>query len=165
MLLELAAAVVLGVVALGVVFGPLVRGRTPPGLSRPSLDDDPPPAEETPRGQALLALRELDFDRATGKLGEGDYTALRDRYLAQAVALLKADQTTDGAEALIARRAAQLERGNGRPTPACPRCGPRPEPDARFCSACGLDLGGTCASCRAALPAGARFCPTCGEQR
>jgi hypothetical protein len=136
MILELLATLVLGAVALGLVLGPLLGGERalPPRLP---LEDEPPPPEETPRGQALLALRELDFDRATGKVAEGDYAALRQRYLAQAIAVLKADDGSDPAEAPISRRSAAIGLGNGGAGPNCPRCGPRPEPDARFCSSCG----------------------------
>jgi hypothetical protein len=136
MILELLATLVLGAVALGLLLGPLVGGERalPPRLPP---EDEPPPPEETPRGRALLALRELDFDRATGKVAEGDYAALRERYLARAIAVLKADDRSDPAEALISRPSAAIGRGNGGAGPNCPRCGPRPEPDARFCSSCG----------------------------
>lgn len=45
----------------------------------------------------------------------------------------------------------------------CARCGPRPEPAARFCSTCGTVLGGCPACGRAPLPTGARFCDRCGS--
>jgi rRNA maturation endonuclease Nob1 len=47
---------------------------------------------------------------------------------------------------------------------ACPTCGPRPEPDAVFCSSCGRYLPGACPACGARVTAaGARFCPSCGS--
>jgi photosystem II stability/assembly factor-like uncharacterized protein len=48
------------------------------------------------REATLVALRELDFDYATGKLAESDYHALRSGYERRALALLKA---TDSAAA------------------------------------------------------------------
>ena len=45
----------------------------------------------------------------------------------------------DAAEALIRR----YRRGEpAAAAPVCPRCGPRPEPDALFCSECGARLAG-----------------------
>lgn len=48
--------------------------------------------------------------------------------------------------------------------PACLTCGPRPEPDAAYCSACGRYLAGVCGGCGASVDeAGARFCTQCGR--
>ncbi|HJP87289.1 MAG TPA: hypothetical protein VJ852_14955 [Gemmatimonadaceae bacterium] len=66
---------------------------------------------------AVDALRELEFDRQTGKISAADYDSLRARYTEQALAVMRA--------------------GN---TPVCERCGPRPEADAQFCSKCGAAL-------------------------
>jgi hypothetical protein len=58
------------------------------------------------------------------------------------------------AEELVGRyRSAQV---------SCPECGPRPEPQAIYCSNCGRYLG-ACPACGAAVDAVlARFCPKCG---
>jgi hypothetical protein len=69
---------------------------------------------------AVDALREIEFDKETGKLSESDYDALRVSYT---------------------ERALQELRNEGRP--GCPNCGPRPEADAAFCSNCGLPLSAT----------------------
>lgn len=70
-----------------------------------------------PRTPAVDALREIEFDKETGKLSEGDYDALRVSYTEQAL-----DELRQGTRV------------------ACPNCGPRPETDARFCSNCGTTL-------------------------
>lgn len=64
----------------------------------------------------------------------------------------------DEAEALIAKaRAAQR---------VCPDCGPCPEPNAKFCSNCGMSLPGICRQCGAALAKpDARFCSECGASQ
>lgn len=67
--------------------------------------------------QAIDALREIEFDRATGKLSDTDYASLKASYTQQAV------------EAMRSRNGA-----------VCEVCGPRPEADARFCSNCGRAL-------------------------
>jgi ribosomal protein L40E len=69
------------------------------------------------RSTAVDALRELEFDRQTGKISDTDYESLKSRYTAQALTSMRA--------------------GNA---PICERCGPRPEADADYCSKCGAQL-------------------------
>ena len=66
---------------------------------------------------AVDALRELEFDRETGKISDADYEPLKARYTEQAIAVMRAGDTH-----------------------VCERCGPRPERDAEFCSKCGAAL-------------------------
>ncbi|HEX6645128.1 MAG TPA: zinc ribbon domain-containing protein [Gemmatimonadales bacterium] len=150
---ELVAAVVIGLLAVGYLLAPLIWPPAAPARAPMGYAE----FEETPRGQALLAIKEIEFDRATGKLSQHDYEELKLRYTARAVALLEAETAaapTPGAAAVPASR-----------VPTCPTCGPRPEPDALICSSCGRDLPAVvaCASCGNRLPAGARFCDTCGS--
>ena len=72
---------------------------------------------EASRNPALDALREIEFDRETGKLSDADYNALRSTYTQAAVEMMRAGDL-----------------------PICPTCGPRPEKDAIFCSNCGALL-------------------------
>ena len=110
---------------------------------------------------AVAALREIEFDRATGKLSEADYAQLKEQYTRQALARMRREPVAvaedDDVEATI--RAYRAER------PACDRCGPRPEADAIFCSNCGQYLPGRCEQCGQRVEeAGARFCSTCGHR-
>jgi ribosomal protein L40E len=66
---------------------------------------------------AVEALRELEFDRQTGKISDSDYEPLKARYTEQALVSMRAG----GAH-------------------VCEWCGPRPENDAEFCSKCGAAL-------------------------
>ncbi len=163
-----AALVALAVVAL--IAGPLTR----PGVTPPAGSDEPDDPEETPKGIALAALREIEFDRETGKLSDEDYAQLKAKYTAEALAILRVDQAPgrdaeagppassvpgDPVEALIADRVRRLQQTAVR----CPGCGPRPESDALFCSSCGRSLtAGGCGSCGAPLVPGSRFCESCG---
>jgi hypothetical protein len=88
------------------------------------------PIEETPRGRALIAIKELEFDRETGKIAEDDYRDLKERLALEAMKVL--DQP---AEPAGAARGEPLTAAG--PKPACEYCGPRPEPDALYCSSCG----------------------------
>jgi hypothetical protein len=169
MALEAAAATLVLALVLWLVFGPLLERR---GHASGMLPPEPPDPEETRRGAALLALKEIEFDRATGKLNDADYELLKARYSVEAVAALKEEEgaiatATDAPEAMIAARLAALRSaGASEASVSCARCGPRPEADARYCSTCGLPVGkpATCRSCGAALPAGSRFCPGCGAR-
>lgn len=154
MLWEVLAAALLGAAILWLALRPLLAAPAPPPL------EEPAPLEETPRGRALLALKEIEFDRATGKLSEPDYHELKTRYTAQALAVLRAEPDP---EALITARL-RVIRAGGAEGPVCAACGPRPEADARFCSSCGMLLvaAAVCSSCGAHLEAAGRFCASCG---
>ena len=161
--LEAAAAGLVGVALLLVVLGPLISREVVPSI----VDDEPQDLEETPKGIALSALKEIEFDQATGKLSDEDYAMLKGKYTAQALQALRAEDglpAADGLEGLIAVRARAI-RAEGTPSTVCPHCGPRPEADALFCSTCGCALGErTCGECAATLPPGSRFCDQCGTR-
>lgn len=126
----------------------------------------------SPKDEAVAALREIEFDRETGKLSDADYAELKTRYTKQAIEAMRRDtRETRGAAgapgshggdedeieaAVRAYRAQQV---------ACPVCGPRPEPDAVFCSTCGRYLHDRCANCGAPVDAlEARYCVNCGNR-
>jgi len=157
----------LAVVALAYVLLPILR--TESGGARPLVQTSPTLVGGTDEGSsAIEALREVEFDRATGKLSDDDYAILRATYAPPALAELRAREgngtatatsavaSSDAAERLIARMRTRRT--------ACGGCGPRPEPDALFCSSCGGYLEATCLRCQAPVPSGdARFCVSCGE--
>lgn len=84
---------------------------------------------------ALTAIKELEFDYATGKIADDDYQTLRARYEAKAVNALAAAEASPPADPDAALEA-EIRAARGR----------------RFCPTCG-----------SALPKGARFCPACGS--
>lgn len=176
MLYEAIAASLVALAVVALIIGPLTR----PGQGSPAGADEPEDLEETPKGMALTALREIEFDRATGKLSDADYASLKSKYTAEALAILRAEDggaaaTAEGepapdaapapvggdaVEAMIAERVRTLQATAIR----CRSCGPRPESDALFCSSCGRSLTvGGCASCGAPLVPGSRFCEGCGS--
>lgn len=169
MTLEVLGALAVAGLVFWLVFQPLVA----PAAPELALQEPEAP-EETRRGVALLALKEIEFDRATGKLSDEDYEFLKGRYSTEAIAALEADEAgpdkvvaADDPETLIAVRLDQLRSASvsgSSPPPPCPSCGPRPEPDALFCSRCGHSLHAVvfCASCGAALTPDGRFCAGCG---
>ncbi len=173
MFFEAVAAGVVGLLAVWLVLDPLIR--TTPA---PPVPYEPPDPLETRQGQALAALREIEFDRETGKLSDPDYEALRSRYTQEVLHAMRSEGDDDGADPIERMVAARVRaiRGEGAgmapgdgsaPGPLeCPSCGPRPEPDAVYCSSCGRTLvaGDRCTGCGAQLTAGGRFCGNCGTQ-
>ncbi len=167
MLLEAVAAGLVGLLALFVVLRPLIW---PPSAADPVYE--PVDQEETPKGVALLALKEIEFDREIGKLSDEDYRFLKEKYTAEAIEALRVEEgakAPDDVEALIAHRVRALRSAAATAppgAPVCATCGPRPEPDATFCSSCGgrLPAAAACAHCGAALSADSRFCEACGSR-
>ena len=150
----------LAVGALAFVLYPIFFGASPATTSAPA-------PRQSEREAAVAALREIEFDRATGKLSDDDYSELKSRYTGEAV--------------LAMRREAVPEEGAGKPptddeleaavlayrrqSHTCPTCGPRPEADAAFCSNCGRFLHDRCADCGAPVVAlDARYCLNCGNR-
>lgn len=173
-MIALVVGAALAVAALIYVLLPLFDAVTP---LRARLTGTPAAAPES----AIDALREIEFDRATGKLSDDDYTALKATYTRSALVELRSRPGASPTESAGSGRAATPSTSDARsvagsvdPAEAailryrairrsCDVCGPRPEPDPAFCSSCGKYLKGACATCGAAIDAPAsRFCANCG---
>lgn len=157
-MLALVVGTLLAVGALGYVLFPLLAGAVPAPMRRMPAPRESARAAEH---EAVVALREIEFDRATGKLSDADYAELRTRYTARALDAMRASSAApvglDAAEAAVLAYRERLK--------SCTRCGPRPEPDAAYCSNCGLFLAGSCSGCGAPVTEpGAAFCASCGRQ-
>ncbi len=154
----LVVGAVLAVIALVVVLLPLFDDLSAPRKRARASK----PEGATPSVEAVQALREIEFDRETGKLSDSDYSALKSKYTRDAVEAFRNEEAGiagtegDAAEAVILQyRRRQL---------GCTVCGPRPEPDAVYCSNCGRYLAASCAHCHAPITeVGAQYCGSCGE--
>jgi hypothetical protein len=153
-LVALIAGTVLGVGALAFVLYPLFFTASDSMRDRTA-------APTSPEASAILALREIEFDRATGKLSETDYAELRKTYAGRALKELRdakdarASEPLDPIEARV--RAFRMTHRD------CSMCGLRPEPDAIYCSTCGGFLDRACPDCGASIgEPGAVFCSSCG---
>jgi len=145
--IALGVGTILALAAVVFVLYPLLV----PGRPRARAAQAP---EEVPGSTAVEALREIEFDRQTGKLSDADYATLTASYTERALAELRTEKDAP-APSLTDASAPRL---------SCPDCGPRPESDAAYCSECGRYLSGACAACGAAVTeTGARFCAGCGH--
>jgi len=166
MLLEAVAAGLVGLALLWLVFEPMLGRPSLPRNRLPELDE----LEETRKGLALTALKEIEFDRETGKLSDTDYAFLKSRYTSAAIEALREEKDIAGGsdlERLVAERVRVVRAASsGALATSCPDCGVRPETDAVFCSSCGRRLGGpaACGSCGVALESSGRFCTHCGDR-
>jgi len=168
LILTVFAAGAIGVAALRTLL-PLASGKGPAppaiigGRTRAALERE--------KTLALRSIKELEFDRAMGKVSEKDFIDMSARLRARAVRILR--QLDAGGyraqiEGEIARRLAQqaavatapetrvaTEPADDEPTPSrepaatvadrspasCESCGTRNDADARFCKGCGGRLG------------------------
>jgi hypothetical protein len=164
-LIEFVVGVLFAAATVWFVLHPIFRSEreAPLAVDGTIFDEGDDPDEDfSSRAVALRALREIEFDRATGKLSDADYESLQTKYTAEALAAMRAEE----------ERALAPAPGTTRPSSpltraACPTHGVRPEPDAVFCSDCGRRLGtapGYCARCGSALERDARYCAGCGNR-
>ena len=181
-MLEFVAGVLLAVGAVSYVLRPIFRPDVTAG-ERPGSpkglphgrgeggrcdEGEDPDDDLSPRAVALRALKEIEFDRATGKLSDADYDALKAKYAAEALAALRTEARETGSGTRETGPSPSITSPVSRvPVAVCPVDGPRPEADAEFCSECGRRLGsapGYCARCGEALEHDARYCHACGAR-
>jgi hypothetical protein len=166
-LLELLAGILLVAGAVYFVLRPILRPEPSEETSSETGTNEglDPDDDFSPRAVALRALKEIEFDRATGKLSDQDYDGLKAKYTAEALAALRAETWEQGAGSGTLRDGTALR--SPLPLATCPTHGPRPESDAQFCSECGRRLDtapGYCARCGTSLEREARYCHSCGAR-
>jgi len=128
-LLLLSAAVICsGLVAIALtraVSGFFNRTPSPvlPITARQTLERD--------KALVLRSLKELEFDRAMGKVSDADYSDISQRLRAKAIVLMQ-DIERAGDDPVPVRPATRV--------PGCAKCGTVNDRDARFCKNCGNAL-------------------------
>jgi hypothetical protein len=149
--LALIIGVLVALVAVALVLDPLVRPyaiRPEPPSSEP--EDDP---LEQRKELALAALKEIEFDRATGKLDDGDYERMKAKYTAEALDAIRA---ADAAAAPVEPAMTQQPAGSGAggdAVEALVAAKRRAGTGRKFCTECGSELEGT-----------GKFCVECGAR-
>jgi hypothetical protein len=96
----------------------------------------------------LRAIKELEFDRAMGKLSEPDWKEMSARLRARAVGLMRQLDAGSGYRDQIERELAErvgrrMRAGSGAAAAVgcvCAACATGNDPDARFCKTCGIRL-------------------------
>ncbi len=133
------------------MLAPLVAARTTPG--REVLSDRMRVDLEREKALTLRSIKELEFDRAMGKLSDQDFEEMSGRLRARALGIMKQlDAGSSAYRALIEKelaarignKAAGGHAPAGKPapvaTPGLCACGTKNDADARFCKSCGSRL-------------------------
>jgi hypothetical protein len=137
------------------------------------------------RDAAYAAIKDLEFDRAMGKLSESDYQSLRAKCETKAAAILQELDSLSAfslegrnshppdRDAMIEHQVQQLRHNGKRVLPrvsrgeltACPKCGKPCGAQDAFCASCGTALrGAVCPMCGTRAAAGDKFCAKCGAR-
>lgn len=123
-------------------------------LVAPHADMDRQPLSERMRADlerekalTLRSIKELEFDRAMGKVSPQDFDDMAGRLRARALGIMKQlDAGQNAYRELIEKELAQRVGRAPEPVVAPPRpagtcdCGTSNDPDARFCKSCGAKL-------------------------
>lgn len=150
------AAAIFALVASYRAFAPLVLTGT--RIQSGALDTELRELEElTARRDVLLkSLRELEFERETNKVSQGDFETFRARYEREALDILKEIDRLHGGRGWQERIDEELRSRVGPPSlasavapslddseqgpPECVSCGAELQVDDRFCSKCGTPV-------------------------
>ena len=93
---------------------------------------------------ALRAIKELEFDRAMGKVSEDDFRDMSGRLRARAGRLMRQLDASAGyrgrIERDLAKRLGEKTAGAEPVTPTCAKCSTANDADAQFCKGCGEKL-------------------------
>lgn len=138
-------AAALAIVAGVIIALPLFERKTP-ALAAPTRQQE----LETERAASVKAIRGLDEDFRTGKIGEADYAALRPALVARGASALReldgiassarsaasAPGATDDIDAQIEAQVKALRKRGAR----CPKCGKPIATTDKFCAGCGAKM-------------------------
>lgn len=155
-------------IAVWRTFAPFTRADD--SSSPQALGGRPRAALEREKTLVLRSIKELEFDRAMGKVSDKDFAVLSAALRVRAAGLLRQLDSSTGYRGLIEKEIARRVGGPAESAPheptkgdgprqpsspattvpehasaaaACPSCGTTSDPDARFCKNCGTRLQGT----------------------
>jgi len=103
-------------------------------------------ALEQEKALALRTIKELEFDRAMGKISDEDFEEMSQRLRARASRLIKQLDAAAGYRSQIERDLAKRLGDSGKASgdaaaaTRCAKCATANDPDARFCKSCGERL-------------------------
>ncbi len=164
----LALLATLGTVVVAFVLYPVFASEAP----------EPTGLDETQNGlrdleekkiQILSNIKDLDFEKASGKLSDADYESSRNDYMAQVSAVItridelapQREQEPKKKNSAKSKKAAPESKAE---TIACASCGEANPKSSKFCLDCGRPFEAQCGACGETLPPKAKFCNACGEK-
>jgi RNA polymerase subunit RPABC4/transcription elongation factor Spt4 len=161
--LILALLATLGALVVGFVLYPVFAeerrgalGESAEALALRDLEDK--------KARLYTAIKDLDFEKAAGKVSNEDYESARSDYLAQtAEVLAEIDRLGVETKTPKSEPKAESETSETVGNRVCSSCGETSREGAKFCIACGQAFEHACSQCGEALPPEAKFCPECGR--
>ena len=115
-------------------------------------------------------IREVEFEQQMGIVDESDFARIRSDLMDEVATVMQAAKapaersTGAGDEAGVAL---SVSKGSAAVTDAvaetCPSCGADTDPEGRFCSHCGTQLGAGCPNCGVRVQPQDHFCGHCGR--
>ena len=124
--------------ALYATLAPLVRSRSE--SDRPPLSNRARLALEREKMLVLRSIKELEFDRAMGKMSAGDFDEMAGRLRARALALMKQLDAPGTVYRPAIERELETRIQQAAPTSHGCACGTKNDADASFCKHCGERL-------------------------
>ena len=110
------------------------------------------------RPQAIISLRDLEFDYQTEKVNEEDYKRLRTKLLSEAAVAIEEERQEEARfEELV--RSYRADKSSSH---QCLQCGGLIHAGDEYCSGCGSYLISRCRSCNHANKPADKYCSNCG---
>ena len=138
--LVLVSAAVIFAGLVGLAVSRAVAGFFNAGAESEPLAESVREALEREKQLVLRSIKELEFDKAMGKVSEGDFAAIMSQLRARALTLMRdLERTPANATATVIPAVPATS-----PTAVavtCPSCGTTNDADAQFCKKCGTKVG------------------------
>ena len=127
---------------MDLMLAPLVAARRRPG--REVLSDRMRQDLEREKALTLRSIKELEFDRAMGKVSDKDFGEMSTRLRARAAGLIRQLDAGSGYRETIEKEIAKRVKSKNYEVPVvrgdCAACGTHNDPDAKFCKNCGARM-------------------------
>ena len=164
--MTLALLATLGAVVVAFVLYPVFASEAPEPIGLDETQSELRDLEEK-KNQILSNIKDLDFEKASGKLSDADYESSRNDYVAQVSAVITridklAPQREQEPKKKILAKSKKASAKAG--TIACASCGEANPKSSKFCLDCGRPFEAQCGACGETLPPKAKFCNACGEK-
>jgi hypothetical protein len=134
--MTIAIGLLLVVLVVAYVAAPFFIGETAGQAAGPRTVSAPERDKlERQKREAYAAIKEIEFDYRMGKLSDADFTAMRNKFMAEALEAITVLDTIKTAQLKDARQARRPSR-----IAFCPSCGHSVPPRANFCPGCGRSV-------------------------
>ncbi len=164
----LALLATLGAVVVAFVLYPVFASEAPEPIGLDETQSELRDLEEK-KSQILSNIKDMDFEKASGKLSDADYESSRNDYVAQVSAVItridelapQREQEPKRKKPAKSKKAAPESKAE---TIACASCGEANPKSSKFCLDCGRPFEAKCSDCGETLPTAAKFCNACGQK-